>query len=66
MPCHFCRGTYKISGHWIIVEQSVHYVTTCINTQMYTYIMAEIATDNIQILYLKQANEYIFSLTDIQ
>jgi len=33
---------------------------------MYTYIMAEIATDNIQILYLKQANEYIFSLTDIQ
>lgn len=66
MSCHSCSGTYKISGHLTFVEQSVHYVTTCINTQMYTYIMDEITTDNIQILYLKQANEHILSLTYIQ
>jgi hypothetical protein len=27
--------------------------------------MAEITTDNLQILYLKQANKHILSLTDV-
>jgi hypothetical protein len=56
---------YEISGHLIFVEQNVHYVTL-INPQMYIYITAEITTDNIKILYLKQANEHTLSLTDIK
>jgi hypothetical protein len=45
MSHHFRSGTYENSDHLIFAEQSAHYVTTCINIQMYDYIMAEIITD---------------------